>query len=77
MPCRRKVLLWLGIALLLVFVFFLLIISLIASFQSQHGAVAAPWLTGIPQEGARPCGHQQGVVLWPASGLPLMPAAVL
>ena len=41
MPRRRKVLLWLGIALLLVFVFFLLIISLIASFnpntvQSQH-----------------------------------------
>ena len=41
MPRRRKVLLWLGITLLLVFVFFLLIISLIASFtpnkvQSQH-----------------------------------------
>ncbi|CAK0783481.1 hypothetical protein CVIRNUC_006680 [Coccomyxa viridis] len=40
-PRRRKVLLWLGIALLLVLVFFLLIISLIASFnpntvQSQH-----------------------------------------
>ena len=40
-PRWRKVLLWLGIALLLVFVFFLLIISLIASFnpntvQSQH-----------------------------------------
>ena len=40
-PRRRKVLLWLGITLLLVFVFFLLIISLIASFtpnkvQSQH-----------------------------------------
>ena len=40
-PRWRKVLLWLGIAVLLVFVFFLLIISLIASFnpntvQSQH-----------------------------------------
>ena len=32
-PLWRKVLLWLGLTLLLVFVFFLLIISLIASFN--------------------------------------------
>ena len=32
-PRWRKALLWLGIALLLLFVFFLLIISLVASFN--------------------------------------------